>query len=88
VIHHPRALQIVYISAGGGWREDGQVISEINMAADYERMVNRDYTGRQVRAGKRRDGRRGTREPTVARAVWTFKRRAPHAAAFIFFLPI
>ena len=37
--------QIVYISAGGGWKEDGAVIGEINMAQDYERMVNRDYTG-------------------------------------------
>lgn len=42
-----KPMKIVYISAGGGWKEDGSVISEINMAQDYERMVSRDYTGRQ-----------------------------------------
>ena len=40
-------LKVVFISAGGGWKEDGVVVSEVNMAADYDRMVNRDYTGRQ-----------------------------------------
>jgi hypothetical protein len=43
--HYATCVQIVYISAGGGWKEDGAVISEINMAQDYDRMVNRDYTG-------------------------------------------
>ena len=45
-----RPLKIVYISAGGGWKEGGTVVGEINMAADYTRLANRDYTGRQVRA--------------------------------------
>ena len=40
-------LRVVFISAGGGWKEDGSVISELNMANDYERMAARDYTGRQ-----------------------------------------
>ena len=39
----------MYISAGGGWREEGKLVGEIDMAADYERLANRDYTGRQVR---------------------------------------
>lgn len=41
----------MYISAGGGWKENGEVISEINMAQDYERMVNRDYTGAYSKYG-------------------------------------
>ena len=47
----PPRIQIVYISAGGGWKENGEVISEINMAQDYERMVNRDYTGAYSKYG-------------------------------------
>ena len=40
-------LRVVFISAGGGWKEEGAVISELNMANDFERMEARDYTGRQ-----------------------------------------
>lgn len=32
-------LRVVFISAGGGWKENGEVIDELDMAADYERMV-------------------------------------------------
>ena len=42
---HP--LRVVFISAGGGWKEEGKVIDELDMANDFERMVNRDYNGRQ-----------------------------------------
>ena len=42
-----KPMKIVYISAGGGWREEGRVVGEIDMAADYDRLANRDYTGRQ-----------------------------------------
>ena len=40
-------LRVVFISAGGGWKESGVVIDELNMAEEYERMAARDYTGRQ-----------------------------------------
>jgi acetylglutamate kinase len=42
-----KPMRVVYISAGGGWKEEGRVVSEVNMAADYEAWVARDYTGRQ-----------------------------------------
>jgi len=42
-----KPLRVVFISAGGGWKENGTVIEELNMAEDYERMAARDYTGRQ-----------------------------------------
>ena len=32
-------LRVCFISAGGGWKEDGVVIDELDMAADFERMV-------------------------------------------------
>ena len=42
-----RPLKVVFISAGGGWREEGRVVDEIDMARDFARMEARDYTGRQ-----------------------------------------
>lgn len=39
--------KMVFISAGGGWKEDGQIVPELNIARDYHRLANRDYTGRQ-----------------------------------------
>ena len=46
-----RPLKVVFISSGGGWKEDGRVVSEVDMAQDYDRFANRDYTGRQVKGG-------------------------------------
>lgn len=40
-------LRVVFISAGGGWKEGGVVIDELNMAEEYATMSARDYTGRQ-----------------------------------------
>ena len=40
-------MRVVFISAGGGWKEEGAVIDELNMARDYARFAARDYTGRQ-----------------------------------------
>ena len=42
-----RPLRVVYISAGGGWREAGAVVAEVDLAADYDAWVARDYEGRQ-----------------------------------------
>lgn len=44
-----RPMRVVFISAGGGWKEDGKVVPSVNMAVDYPVWVRRDYTGRQVR---------------------------------------
>lgn len=43
-----RPMRVVFISAGGGWKEDGKVVPSVNMAVDYPVWVRRDYTGRQV----------------------------------------
>jgi len=40
-------LKVVFISAGGGWKEDGIVVAEVDMANEFDRMEARDYTGRQ-----------------------------------------
>jgi hypothetical protein len=40
--------QVVFISSGGGWKEEGAVVSSVDMAQDFERYEKRDYTGRQV----------------------------------------
>lgn len=42
-----KPTKVVFISAGGGWKEEGVVVPEIDMARDYDRLVNRDYNGRQ-----------------------------------------
>ena len=42
-----RPLKVVFISAGGGWREEGRLVESIDLARDFARMEARDYSGRQ-----------------------------------------
>jgi N-acetyl-gamma-glutamyl-phosphate reductase / acetylglutamate kinase len=39
--------RVVFISASGGWKDNGAIVSQVNMAADYAKYRDRDYTGRQ-----------------------------------------
>jgi len=40
-------LKVVFISAGGGWKENGRVVANIDMSREFDGMASRDYTGRQ-----------------------------------------
>lgn len=39
--------KVAFISAGGSWKENNVPVSEVDMSQDYERLANKDYTGRQ-----------------------------------------
>jgi N-acetyl-gamma-glutamyl-phosphate reductase len=42
-----RPNKVVFLSAGGGFKDDGKIMPELNMALDYDRLASKDYTGRQ-----------------------------------------
>ncbi|KAA0170157.1 hypothetical protein FNF27_06749 [Cafeteria roenbergensis] len=47
VARETKPSRVVFLSAGGGWKEDGVVVPELSMEADFARLEARDYTGRQ-----------------------------------------
>ena len=42
-----RPRRVVYVSAGGGWKEGGVVVGALDLSVDYAPLAARDYTGRQ-----------------------------------------
>ena len=44
-----RPMRVVFTSSKGGWIDDetGQLLPTVDMTREYERLANRDYTGRQ-----------------------------------------
>lgn len=47
VARETKPSRVVFLSAGGGWKEEGVVVPELSMEADFARLEARDYTGRQ-----------------------------------------
>jgi N-acetyl-gamma-glutamyl-phosphate reductase / acetylglutamate kinase len=79
-----KPVRVVYISAGGGWKDGNVVVSELNMAQDYDNWVKRDYTGRQGTLLKLNemkaivDGLPPTSSVTIASAAALASQLLPH----------